>query len=351
MTQAPNRSPRLEGLDLARYVALVGMIAVNFRIAMGVDGAPGLFNALTAPLEGRAAATFVVLAGIGLGLAGRHGTDRASLVTLKRAGFLLGLGLLNMTVFSADILHYYAFYFLIGAALLPVGSRALGALIVALNVGFVAMILALDYDAGWVWEDYAYVGLWTPLGFLRNLFFNGWHPVVPWLGFLLIGVIVGRQSLSAPRVQALLAGGGVAALGLAELLSGALMPVLAAVDPELAILGAAEPIPPAPLYFLAGAGAACAVVGICLLLESRLKRIGVLDVLAPAGRQTLTLYIAHILIGMGALEAFGMLGGQSPGQAAAAALTFCLAATVYAFLWAKTFRRGPIEALMRRLAG
>ena len=71
----------------------------------------------------------------------------------------------------------------------------------------------------------------------------------------------------------------------------------------------------------------------------------------PAGRQTLTLYIAHILIGMGILEAAGLLGGQSPERAVLAAAVFCLAAMVYAYVWSRAFKRGPIEFLMRKLAG
>lgn len=67
--QRTPKSNRLEGLDLARYVAFVGMVIVNFKIAMGAEGGEGLLNLLTTALEGRAAATFVVLAGIGLGLA------------------------------------------------------------------------------------------------------------------------------------------------------------------------------------------------------------------------------------------------------------------------------------------
>jgi uncharacterized membrane protein YeiB len=79
--------------------------------------------------------------------------------------------------------------------------------------------------------------------------------------------------------------------------------------------------------------------------------MGVLRVLLPAGRQTLTLYIAHILVGMGTLEALGMLGGQTVTQAVGASLLFCFVATVYALIWARWFKRGPIEAVMRKLAG
>jgi len=187
---SPNPAPaqRLDGLDLARYLAFVGMVIVNFKIVMGAENEQGLLASLTAMLEGRAAATFVVLAGIGLGLAARRAASPTIATTLKRALFLLVIGLLNMTVFEADILHYYAFYFVFGAVLLPLSTRWLIGAILGLNALFLAMVVLLNYDAGWEWESYSYSGFWTPAGFVRNLFFNGWHPVVPWLGFLLFGV-------------------------------------------------------------------------------------------------------------------------------------------------------------------
>lgn len=349
---SPQRSAnRLMGLDLARYIAFVGMVIVNFKIAMGAEGNGGVLSVLTTALEGRAAATFVVLAGIGLGLAGQKRLDQTIVVTLKRSFFLLLIGLLNMTVFDADILHYYAFYFLFGVLLLGQSNRNLFAVLIGLNLTFVIMILALDYDTGWNWEDYTYSGFWTPVGFVRNLFFNGWHPVIPWLGFLLFGIMLSRMPLGERGMQWRLVMGGVLAFVCAEGLSGVLTPQMAALDAELVPLVTTEPVPPMPLYMLAGIGAACVVVGICLLVADRLASIGVLRVLVPAGRQTLTLYIAHILLGMGSLEALGLLGGQTVGQAVWASVLFCASATVYALIWAKWFRRGPIESLMRTLAG
>ncbi len=117
-------SLRLEGLDLARFVAFVGMVIVKFKLAMGANDDDSALSLLTVVLEGRAAATFIVLAGIGLGLAAlRSDYNQTVSVTLKRAAFLLVLGLLNSLIFDADILHYYAFYFLFGVLLLPLQSR------------------------------------------------------------------------------------------------------------------------------------------------------------------------------------------------------------------------------------
>ncbi|MCH9693449.1 MAG: heparan-alpha-glucosaminide N-acetyltransferase domain-containing protein [Gammaproteobacteria bacterium] len=351
MTSA-QKSLRLDGLDLARFVAFAGMVVVNFKIVMGAEGNGGVLGLLSGALEGRAAATFVVLAGIGLGLSAiRGGHAQLVSVTIKRAVFLLVIGLLNSLIFDADILHYYAFYFLIGVSLLRFETRSLIAVIVLLNVMFVLMVFILNYDTGWNWDNYSYSDFWTPAGFVRNLFFNGWHPVIPWLGFLLFGFVLSRMSLSQTSTQNRLVLLGGVSLALAELASSLLAGALGALDPELEIFATTKPIPPMPLYMLAGCGAASLVIGLCLRFAKLMERLGILKLVVPAGRQTLTLYVAHILIGMGTLEALGMLENQTASTAVAAALVFCLLAALYALVYAKFFKRGPLEAAMRKIAG
>lgn len=343
---------RLDGLDLARFIAFVGMVIVNFKVVMGANDNSSLLSVFTGILEGKAAATFVVLAGVGLGLAAIRREYKITVsVTLKRSGFLLALGLVNMLVFDGDILHYYAFYFLFGILLLPLQTRWLIICIVLLNIAFVSMLFLFNYDMGWNWENFNYTGFWTIEGFVRHLFFNGWHPVVPWLSFLLFGIILSRISLSKSVIQhgLILLGAGVYmfAVMASNFLSDWLLPI----DPELVYFFTTEPIPPVPLYVLTGIGCALFVIGICLRFSNWLDRIGLLKIVVPAGRQTLTLYIAHVLIGMGILETLNLLGGQSLWTAVSLALLFSLIAVIYAFIWSRVFTRGPIEALMRKLAG
>jgi uncharacterized protein len=344
--------PRLAGLDFARFLAFVGMVFVNFKIAMGVPDDDSVLGLITQALEGRAAACFVVLAGIGMGLSSLRNDGKQTIdVTVKRAGFLLVLGLLNSLIFNADILHYYAFYFLFGVLLLELRSRWLIAGMVLLNVSFVSMVFAFDFDSGWNWTDLSYADFWTPTGFVRNLFFNGFHPVVPWLGFLLFGILLSRTALHEQKTQRRLMLFGVATYTAVEVLGLVLSNSLHGVAPELDTLVTTKPIPPMPLYIMAGLGAASFVIGLSLRLAGWFDRVGLLTLVTPAGRQTLTLYIAHVLIGMGTLEALGRLDNQTRPEAITAATLFCLVAVVYAYLWSLFFKRGPIEAAMRRIAG
>ncbi len=334
---------RLQGLDIARFIAFIGMVLVNFRIAAQVSTTSGWTSSLTNALEGRAAALFVVLAGIGFTL-GHMGW----VVTAKRAVFLIVIGLLNMTIFDADILHFYGLYFLVAMFFAHQPSRVLIGGAIAAMLIWIGLALTFDYEAGWNWQTLHYADFWSLPGFLRHSFFNGWHPVFPWVGFFLIGMWIGRMDLFRWRIQRNLLIWGVAIAAMAVLASDALINQ----GGELAEIAGLSPIPPGPLYLIAASASAAATIGAILILTPALSRIGLTPWLARPGRQTLTLYVAHILLGMGILDELGLLDGSLSADAIFIyAAGFCLASAIYAALWQKIQPRGPLERVMRRLTG
>ena len=346
-------SERLIGLDIARYLAFVGMVLVNFDIAMsyGVQSNEGFFNEFIGQLQGRASATFVVLAGIGLGLSSFKKESQTVNTIVKRSIFLLILGLLNMTIFEGDILHYYAFYFLFGVFLLPFGNRALILVISILNLVFFSMMLFIDYESGWNFEELTYSGFWTIDGFTRNLFFNGFHPVFPWLGFFLLGILMSRVLLKKRQVQIKMISWGLIAIIFSEIMSFIISGYVIPADSELQFLFMTDSMPPMPLYFLAASGSALLTIGLCLLVSEKFRESKIYSLIAPAGTQTLTLYVLHIIVGLGFIDAIGFTGTQTSSQAFVAAIIFCILGTIFAFTWSKWFRRGIFESLMRKLTG
>lgn len=117
---------RIIGIDVARALALFGMITVNFKVVLGSKGAPWL-QALAGFMEGKAAATFVVLAGVGLAFMTRKALEthdreklkRAYRRILKRALFLFVLGLSYLWIWPTDILHFYGIYMLLALFFVP----------------------------------------------------------------------------------------------------------------------------------------------------------------------------------------------------------------------------------------
>ncbi|SLN54829.1 hypothetical protein TRL7639_02915 [Falsiruegeria litorea R37] len=333
--------PRLHGLDAARFLAFCGMVLVNFRIAAAVAPGTDWASVMIDSLEGRAAALFVVLAGIGVTL----GKPTPGLM-IRRAAFLFVIGVVNMTIFDADILHFYALYFLVAVPFLSSGSRTLWIGAIGVVAASVLVHGVIEYDTGWDWDALIYTDLWTVPGFLRNAIFNGWHPVLPWAAFLLIGMALGRSDLGARCTQHRLILWGLAAALFA------LVPQFLTQDPDLQALLGTESIPPGPFYIMAGTGTACAIIGLTLKLMPALDRLRVSPVLTAPGKQTLTLYVAHILIGMGTLEELGLLDGSlTAPQITWIGLGFAATTSIFALLWFRLFRRGPLEAIMRKVTG
>ncbi|MBN4957025.1 DUF1624 domain-containing protein [Stenotrophomonas maltophilia] len=338
---------RLHGLDLARYLALAGMVLVNFRLAMAVPAeGQGWLAGFFHLLEGKASATFVTLAGLGLVLATqRLGWMPAGAQTWRRALFLLVLGLLNLTLFPADILHYYAVYFALAVLWLRASSGVLLASIAGLAAGSFWALLHWNYSQGWNWQTLEYAGLWQWPGAARNLLFNGFHPLLPWMCFFLLGMLLARLPLSQARVQRALLLAGLLLIG-----AGQAVQHLAQGTPWQPWLGT-QPMPPGPAYVLTSAGAACSAIAACLWISRRYPGDW-LEPLTAAGRMTLTLYVGHILLGMGTLEWLGLLDGSASLPTVLLwALLFLMLATGAAWLWSWRFTRGPLEAVMRRVAG
>lgn len=136
------------GHDAARALAVLGMVVVHFSLVAAADrGGPAWLAAVLGLLDGRAAATFVVLAGVGITLLSRRAVTAADPVapaavrrTLTRRGvFPLAAGFVNLVVRPGDILRVY------GVALL-VSSRLLLALAGGFVAVFVVLVLVGDFE-------------------------------------------------------------------------------------------------------------------------------------------------------------------------------------------------------------
>jgi uncharacterized protein len=356
------KSERLIGFDVARSLAYVGMVIVNFKTVMAMHADPSHpLIRLMGLLEGRAAATFVVLAGCGIAMMTRKAREsrdpeliRTSRGTLqKRAVFLFLFGLAYSPLWPADILHFYGLYMVLTSFLIAASSRTLFAWIASLIVAAYVLLFTMNYEAGWDFETLAYVDFWTISGMVRHMFYNGFHPVIPWAAFMLFGLWLGRLDWSRGAIPVqVLVGGAIVGVG-TELISWGL---LAAVLPEVgvddqenvrAIFGT-KPMPPTPFYMLASGGWATAVISGCMMLTKRFPSRLWLP-LVYGGQMALTLYVAHVIVGMGLVDVFGDLENNTPEFVFRYALGFSLASIVFAAIWRRYFARGPLEWVMRRV--
>jgi len=354
---------RIIGIDVARSLAIMGMIIVNFKVVIGEQG-EGWVKVFASFFEGKAAATFVVLAGIGLALLSQSSYKsqlpeklRISRIRiLKRAIFLFVIGLSWIWIWPADILHFYGVYMLVILLFLNRSPRYILMASAGLIMLYPLFFAFWDYESGWNFATYEYANFWTPVGFFRNLFFNGFHPVLPWVAFMLFGLWYGRQDL---RDTDFLKKSFWVSLGVflsTHLISKGLISTLSDGSVETTkiledTLGT-HPIPPMPFYMINGISISILVISACIWLGLKYEDNRVIKALNRTGQLALTFYAGHVIIGMGAVEFLD--SGKTYGEfsiefSVAYALVFSLLCVLFAQVWLRFRKAGPLEWMMRKL--
>jgi uncharacterized protein len=357
LSEHPSRpSPRIVGFDVARCLAILSMVYVNFEVVLAMSSRqPAWLRALASMFEGNASALFVTLAGCGIVMLGRRA------VIFKRAALLLVVGYCWQLLWVGDILHYYAFYLTVGALCLGLRARWLWLAAAASIGGFVLAFFWLDYGEGWRWLSLSYPEFWTAAGQLRNLLFNGWHPLFPWLAFLFCGMAIVKGEIHQPRRRRF-------ALVIAALVYGVswlASHYLSQIEDTRSILSqiskwymapesfwGMSSIPPGPLYILSAGATAVFVIALCLELTASPWLARFTRPLALTGQLALTFYLAHVLVLFFVVEPLrGSLEISALSLAAYAALAFGAAAILFATVWRRFASRGPLESVMRWLCG
>lgn len=362
-------SRRVLGVDVARGLALLGMVSVHIFAAVRQDGSLHPSYVIAA---GRSAALFAVLAGVGLALAtgGQRRYDgprlrAARAGVLARAGLLMGLGLALGQVHSPPlvILAYYGLLFVVAIPCLGLSARALAVLAVvsASLAPLLSHVLRMHLDASPIHE---------PGGrhLFAELLLTGTYPVLPWTTYLFVGLALGRIDLRRRATALWLVGGGAALAVAAQVVSSRLLDAAGGVDrlrasvpsdPAHAFLQGdldtvlrhglfgttpttdwrwlliSSPHSSTTLDLVHTSATAAGVLGLCLLVTRHAPRWLYLP-LAATGSMTLTLYTGHVL----ALTNGSPLLSDDRLQLWLAHVVTVL---VVATLWRSWVGRGPLE--------
>lgn len=375
-------SGRLYGIDAARGLALLGMMATHLLPTF--ESTPELTPTWVGLVfSGRASALFAVLAGMGLALStGKHRPLAGPELWRARRGVALralviaavGLSLGSLEVNVAIILVHYAVLFLCVLPFLGMelkrlcawaGGWIVGSPVLAylLRPWFLAPEPPLKLGHNPSWEDVS-----SPARLLGDIFFTGYYPVFQWLSYFLVGLVVGRLVLDRAMVPVVLLVGGLLAampakwLGNAAIqdwgglealervinspgypLANILQVNLTGIPQENSWwwLASAAPHSGTTLDLVHTSGTAVAVIGACLLL-GRLAGWVNLDLLLPlrgAGAMTLSLYSAHVWVMSGLYHQPVPRGWTEGGLYFVQAAAAVAVGVVFALLQ----RRGPLE--------
>ena len=348
-------SPRIHGLDIARAVAIIGMMAAHLG---PWAGRPALAEPATWPavVNGYPSALFAVLAGVSIGIIARKGVAAGGVELLRsrmrlgaRAVILIALGLVLASLQSEVMV-----------VLVPMGAMFLVVLpLVTARTTTVAGVAAALAVLGPLVMATAGAVVALAAGFL-------WSALVPALGVGVSGAdldvawddgmggVNWAASVGPPIVDAALdpelpavpgtaleaAESGAAAsgagMGTGERLLGAFVDGSAHASGLLDVVGAA----------------AASLAAIAVLLMVGRTRIGAaaLHPLRMMGLMSLTVYVAHV-VGFPVIDLAGL---AVPAIAEVEPETWLIASIIVAMLFAVTWkaghRRGPLEEIMHRAA-
>ena len=364
-------SSRIESLDVARAIALFGVVAMNFHAYL--NGAQSmypthpsvwerLFNPLTGPLTTRFAATFVLIAGIGVSLFtkrarvsyNRADIQHARIVLLRRGTLLYFLGYFVQWIWPGTILFYYGAYFIIAAAVFAWSTKRLIALggasiIIAAGLSWWRASQLLDgNNTRWLSPSPN-----SPRNLLIRTFVDYTHPVFPWIVFFIAGIMLGRHihQLTEIRLRLMFA---AILLMLATHAANFLFTPSSQIsnrDFVLAKLLSTQPLDRGMLFSLGTL--ATAVVALCLvsLVVERASHLGLTQLLARAGRMTLSVYLLHVIFFNLVVHRLHWVGATGLDTALVLSLLFYVVALMLSSWWNKHFGLGPAERVYRTFGG
>lgn len=339
------QSGRIAGIDLARFLAVAGMLAVHVGPTALTDPAGRVYAELT---HGRASILFGLLAGIGVSLLARSRSASLSETRIRliwQAALLLPLGLwlqsLDVTILV--ILSHYALLFVLGALCVRLGARWLAGL-AAVTVALGPVLFQLGRHLAPRTFDRSPVEWGAPaIEIAHVLALSGPYPLITWAGPFLVGMILGRQDLRSPRLRlALILGGLALALGGA---GASFLLERAFGEPEgprdWLRLVEDDPHSQMPPWLLGSIGSALLVLGLALVAADALGRL--VWPFVVTGQLALTVYVAHIL----AFHWFeAALRSPDVGGALVTLGGALVVAVVVSSLWRFLFPRGPLEAVL-----
>ena len=370
---AGSREGRLYGVDLARFVALIGMALVHILPTRDELGHTELAGWIA---SGRASALFAVLAGVGIALAsGGARPERSrpwgqlSTAMLIRCVILVALGLWLADLSGVGVYVILAYYGVLFALAVPfLRLRALPLAVLAAGCALAMPVLQhllIPHLPAFDGSQPTFPALADdPWRVTTYVLVSGVYPVLPWLTYLFAGMAAGRLPLGRRDVQVRLALGGLA-LGAAAWVTSWLLLTAGGVAerlPEVAGTGVpvmdvesghfsgstftstwwwlvvVSPHSSTPFDLAHTTGFAFAVLGGALLLCGAASRVGRWVLAAPvaAGSMTLTLYTVHVL----ALR-------ETPGDDTLGLwFTHVALALVVGLAWRSGFPRGPVEQVV-----
>lgn len=326
MNKSENKSAtRFVGIDLARFLAVIGMMAAHLLVSVG---APEWVMVAT---DGFPSTLFAVLGGFGVTFACRRYAKNswaAFVATFMRGLVVFLIGWVCEALPPSPIaliLMYFGMALMCAAFFVALPSWIL--IIIAAVLALVGPQLLPVFRANL--DTVGMLDLTNPITIFRSLFFTGTYPVITWLAYIVVGMILcrlltrvqGTKNLHTFSQWLTGCGAGVAliAYGISEVSLRTLIAPRMATDlsmdqnqiveffhggqygamPQSGWMAAlvASPHSGATMDILLTGGVSVAIVGLALLATSWMTSVPIwLQPFTRAGAAPLTVYVSHIVM-------------------------------------------------------
>ncbi|WP_061965070.1 heparan-alpha-glucosaminide N-acetyltransferase domain-containing protein [Demequina aurantiaca] len=328
------RPARIEGLDVARALAILGMFGAHVGDDKGENGWAWLTVS-----HGRPSALFAILAGVSI-----------SLMLTRKAGVTGDLAPASAVLHTRWRVAVRAIILIVlGLVLSELGTPVI-VILTNLGVMFLLSLVAFRWQARWLWVGAAVCVLVGQLAVrtaatgagnvgLHDLPVVGtlWsehYPAISWMGYILAGMAIGRLPLATRRTQVVLGLAGVAGLVIAAVISAR----AGGTTTHDSLWLSTEAHSYSPLEMAGNLASASLVIAVCLWLAQVARPV--MWPLIATGSMALTLYVAHLIV-------ISAVGDEIVYEATNVAyVVLCLSAILFASLWRWLVGQGPLEKLL-----
>jgi uncharacterized protein len=351
---------RRPGPDVVRAIAMFGVVVMNYHGYLILRGARrdggalyDLFDPWTGPLSTRFATLFVLTAGVGVALMtassiGDLERTRAMRWRLVRRGLVLyGVGLLFDMIWNGTILPFYGAMFVLAAGLFTLRIRWLVAVAVAAALAGWAIRwwrfeATLDgHDTSWLTDPPSR----SPRGLAFDVFVNGTHPLLPWLAFFCVGIVLGRL-LHTTWWQVAAVGAGFVMFTTSKVVD---LVAFGSSSDRVRTLLNDDPFDRGLVYSIGTLGSALIAFTAISWLADRFDATETVDVLRRAGQLSLTVYLAHALVFNLLVDWLDLIRPEGVGTALWFATLVWIGLIAAAVAYQRRYGRGPAERVYRAL--
>lgn len=223
---------------------------------------------------------------------------------------------------------------------------------------FHLLLLAIPIWTSWDLSTFKYKDFWTVRGFFRNTFYNGWNSVFPWIAYFFLGMWLGSIDWQNTKTRRNLFFIALLFFGAFEVLRK--YALYKQFDRAVLDYIMFDYFPAYVPFMIITASFALLVITTCIWLSESFPNGKIIKWLAATGRLTLTNYVLHLTTGM---LVFQTLTGKrytgflqmgmpaSPAYILTFSIAFFITSVAFSVLWSKKFEKGPLETLMRKIAG